>query len=199
MRSSVRTRSLLIILLLPAGLWAYFFIPGCNPIDNVGDPKKPLPEYHPDRPLLFIHQTPSQRGTFYGVIVAIYPDGRIIRTTSESALGESYIRGRLSTEDFAKARRILHDSGILSTKPGGSVVLHSRVENLGVRYGARVSSWGHSPDFENTNNSSSYNPRITKLKNDLLALPIQDSKPEPAAEWYRYPTEFYEGDPSNQR
>jgi hypothetical protein len=179
-------------------LSTYLLIAGCNPIYNVGDPKKALPEYHRDRPFLFIHQDPSQRGKTYGVIVAIYPDGRIIRTTSEATVGESYIRGRLSTEDLAKARRILHDSGLLSTRPGGSTVLHVEAEFVGVRYGERVTSWAHSPGFENTNNGSATNPRITKLKKELLALPVQEPQPEPVAEWHRYPTEFYEVDPANQ-
>jgi hypothetical protein len=164
----------------------YLVVRGCNPIHNVGDPDKPLAEYHPDRPFLFVH-----RDT--GLVMAIYPDGRVIRATSESTVGESYIRGRLSPQDVAQARRILHDSGLLSTKPGGWVVLHSDVECVGVRYGERITSWAHSPGFENTNDSSNTNPRINQLKKELLALPVQEPKPEPSQEWNRYPTEFYEG------
>jgi len=184
-----------------AAIPIYLLIPGCNPIHNVGDPNKPLPEYHPDRPFLFILTTsgypgPGQR-MISGVIVAIYPDGRVIRATSESTIGESYIRGRLSPEHLAQARRILHDSGLLSTKPGGSLVVDAAAEHVGVRYGKRVISWAHSPGFESTNNASNTSSRITRLKKELLALPLEDPKPEPPQEWSRWPTEFYEGDPSN--
>src|SRR5215208_6238288 len=68
------------LLLLVAGSLVIF--PGCNSIEKVGQPGKPLPAFHPDRPFLFIHST-SEYGpgagerTVSGLIVAIYPDGRI--------------------------------------------------------------------------------------------------------------------------
>src|SRR5688572_22530846 len=117
MRRFIRISTALLILAVVAV--SFFFVPACNPIQNVGDPGKPLPSSHPDRPFLFIrrisaytrHPSPS------GVIIAVYPDGRIIRATSESAVGQSYIRGHLSPDDLARARRILKDSGLLSSKP----------------------------------------------------------------------------------
>jgi hypothetical protein len=199
----LRAISPLVVLLLLVGVSVYFAIPGCNPIEKVGQPDQPLPTYHLDRPFLFIHMTPDypapNRRLVSGVIIAIYPDGRIIRAASESTIGESYIRGHLSPENLAQARRILHDSGLLSTKPGGSLVVDAAAEHVGIRYGARVTSWAHSPGFENSNNSDSTNPRITRLKNHLLALPLEDARPDPSQEWSRYPTEFYEGDPSNSQ
>src|SRR4051812_47075922 len=113
-----RAISLIANLILLAVVSTYFLLPRFNPIHNVGDPNNPLPKYPPARPFLFINMdpgwTPPPRKT--GVIVAIYPDGHIIRVTSQSAIGESYIRGRLSPEHLTQARRILHDSGLLSTR-----------------------------------------------------------------------------------
>jgi hypothetical protein len=193
MRRLIRISTALVILAVVAV--SIFFIPACNPIRNVGDPRKPLPSYHPDRPFLFIHSISgyTRDPLPSGVVIAIYPDGRIIRATSQSAVGQSYLRGHLSPDDLARARRILKDSGLLSSKPGGFLVMHAASDHVGVRYGNRVTSWAHTPGLENTNNSSATNPRITRLKQELLALPVQDAKPEPPEEWARSPTEFYEG------
>ncbi len=185
-----RTIALLLTFLLMGGLSIDLLNACSNPIEKVGEPDKPLPEYHADRPFLFIHITPANsRRAVSGLILAIYPDGRIIRVTSESTIGESYIRGRLSTENLAQARRMLHDSGLLSTKPGGVVVVDGGAEHVGIRYEKHVTSWAHTPGYD-------YGPvgsRITQLKKNLLALPLEDPKPEPPQEWDRWPTEFYEG------
>src|ERR1051325_11722955 len=110
-------------MMLAIAALAFATTSGCNSVRNVGNPQKPLPAAPPDRPFLFIYESGGHsRHAAHGVLLAIYPDARIIRATSESTVGQSYIRGRLSPENFAKARRTLGDSGLLSTKPGGIVV-----------------------------------------------------------------------------
>ena len=194
-RPRLRAISLIAILILLAVLSSYFLLPGRNPILNVGDPSKPLPQDHSDLPFLFINMDPGYTTPprILGVIVAIYPDGRIIRVVSESTVGQSYIRGRLSPEQVAKARRILHDSGLLSTGGRDTKMADAPTEQVGVRYGKLVGWWAHNPGFEKTKWSSATNPSITRLKKELLALPVEDPKPEPPKEWSRWPTEFYEG------
>jgi len=196
-RPRFRAISLIAILILLAALSTYFFLPRFNPIHNVGDPNKPLPGYRPDRPFLFINMDSGYSNErITGVIVAIYPDGHIIRATSESTVGKSYIRGRLSPEKLAKARRILHDCGLLSTRGRDTEMSDAPVEQVGVRHGKRVSWWARNPGFENTKWSDVTNSSITRLKKELLALPVEEPTPEPPQAWSTWPTQFYEGDAS---
>ena len=165
---------------------------GCAGVRNVGDPDHPLHSARADAPFVFIHCTPAYGPPWRaGTLVAVWNDGTIVRAASEDQLGQSYVRARLTPEQLAHVRRLLGDSGLLTDHSQSWLIVDAAAETLAVRYDNQVKTWAHSPGFENTSNHDSTDPRITRLKQALLAIPLDNPTPEPAATFSTYPNDWY--------
>src|SRR5688572_30530164 len=164
------------------------FTIGCAGVRHVGNPTHPLPSTRDDAPFVFIYCTSGYSSRLHaGTLVAVWNDGTIVRAASEEQLGQSYVRSRLTPAQLAHVRSLLGASGLLTDHSEQFLVIDAPAENLTVRYGARLKTWAHSPGFEDTGNHDSTDPRITRLKHALLALPLETPTPHPPHEFTSYP------------
>ena len=91
--------------------------------------------------------------------------------------------GHLTSAQVGEVRRILGDSGILSTSTDSNLVVDAADEELTVRGANEVRTWAQSPGFEQTGN-----PLITQIRRKLMAIPLPDAALEPPEQWRRFPT-----------
>ncbi|MCY2950620.1 MAG: hypothetical protein NTU53_01425, partial [Planctomycetota bacterium] len=158
----------------------------------VGDPTRPFPPERLDAPFVFIQTFPGLTLSTHlrsGVLFAVWRDGTIIRATSEPQLGNSYIKGRLTPIQLAQVRRILRDSGILTTPASDSVTLDAHFDSLTTRWGAHLRTWSSAtyavfPDPADL--------RFAKLRESLLSITPPDPTPEPPINWDHYPHPWYQ-------
>ncbi len=146
-------------------------------------------------PFVFMYADPGYVGPGSnrpdGLLLAIWPDGNMVRAVSASQAGRAYSKGRLTAAEVGEVRRILGESGILQMSIESNVAPDRSFEAFTVRWGKTVRTWAHSPGFENTGNASSANVRITELKKRLLAITPADSVPEPVDRWASYQHSWY--------
>lgn len=184
-------RAILQFAVVAAGIVVIAPVVSC--VSPVADPNRPFPDQQSEKPFLFFHLLPAYSPKpVSGIMVAVWPDGKIVRATSESATGREYVGARLSSDQMTALRREIAQSGILSDNGVGMLVLDAASETLLLRWGKTVKSWSHSPGFEGTGNSNCTNPRITAMKRYLMSLALDHALPEPAGAYADYPHAWYE-------
>lgn len=154
------------------------------------------PTSRPDVPFVFVYETSGfvlAADDYGGVLVAVWPDGRVIRASSRHECGRSYVRTMLSPAQLNYVCRAIVHSGVPHSKPDAPLVVDAATEQVSVRRGRRFYRWIHCPGFTGTNNADSTNPQLTAAVDALMALPLNDPQPEPADRWRgRFPAEWEE-------
>lgn len=162
---------------------------------RVKDPHYPLSSQKNDLPFLFLHHFPGHPAQgerlSAGTIVAIWPNGTIVRAKSETEIGHTYIRGRLTSKQLDDVRSELGQSGLLKSSDRNPLVVDAASERVVIRWDGIVRQWAHSPGNEGTINSNSTNPKITALKSYLMALPVDHPAPEPPDAYAKFPQAWY--------
>ena len=125
-----------------------------------------------------------------GVLLAIWPDGKIVRAIMRDQWGKAYVAGVLPANQLAEVAQIINQSKILGSKRVTSLIVDAASEELGVRIGSKAEMWYQNPGALGTNNSDSADPRISALVEQLMAMPTADLHLEPADRWKTYPEEW---------
>jgi hypothetical protein len=96
--------------ILCAGVLCSFFA-GCQ------SKREPYPQVPPQdgRPLLLVRRTPSNQRAIsnHGLLVAVWADGRVIRATAETAIGVSYVQGRVDEKQLSVVRDFIETNRAL--------------------------------------------------------------------------------------
>ena len=125
-----------------------------------------------------------------GVLLAIWPDGKIVRAIMRDQWGKAYVAGVLPANQLAEVAQIINQSKILGSKRVTSLIVDAASEELGLRIGSKAEMWYQNPGALGTNNSDSADPRISALVEQLMAMPTADLHLEPADRWKTYPEEW---------
>jgi hypothetical protein len=157
---------------------------GCSTLQRIGDPNQPIPPEGAADPFVVItresafvflpREPPAPQPPPHGLLVAVWPDGKMVRAVSEDGAGRAYVTAHLTTEQVAGIRRTLGRSGIFWPViiP---IVIDADTEELTLRWGKHDRTWRHMPETGNDDCCS--NHRITAIRQALFAVPLTDAKP----------------------
>ncbi|MHC4675279.1 MAG: hypothetical protein ACYTF1_12875 [Planctomycetota bacterium] len=71
----------------------------------------------------------------YGLVLAVWPDRRVVRVTDKHAIGKSYIEGHMSDEDWEILENLLREYLGIKDTVEDQVVIDAACLGLIVRYG----------------------------------------------------------------
>jgi hypothetical protein len=108
-----------------------------------------------------------------GLVAAFWPDGRVVRATSESDVGQSYVLGMLPPEGRQELLSVLDIAAKRATK-GDGIPLHSAFQVITVRSESGLAQWNRVlPDT---------NSVWSEVQSPLLGLALRESSTVSAEE-----------------
>lgn len=139
----------------------------------------------PTKPFAFMSRMPANSFDASnlnrrGILVAVWPDGKIVRAESEEKIGQSYVMGSLTQDQLEDLRQQIDHRDVLSLE--SHVVPCGGGESLCVRTSKGVESvafGGQQPGSFKT------------VKRFLLDLKITDPVAVPADQYRTYPHDWY--------
>lgn len=142
-----------------------------------------------DRPFVFIYRTPVYpipgKPMISGVLIAVWDDGKMVRTPPGHEVGQSYINCRIKPDAVSKLKQHLIDSDLSFDDPGGMVVVDAASTDLTIRVDGESLTWAHSPPQE-------VNAAITDIEQYLLSLEFDNVEQVDAAPYRIYPHSWYD-------
>ncbi|MFY9821883.1 MAG: hypothetical protein WAM82_10905 [Thermoanaerobaculia bacterium] len=138
-------------------------------------------------PLLFVRQlgeypAPGEPSHFAtGLLVALWPDGRILRATSAQTVARRYFEGEVPPADLASFLAFLETSGLEKREEGGVIIPHNAQRQITLRSGGRTVTFLESlPEPRD--------PILRDLTQRLMALPAGRKR---SVRWIEdYPTRW---------
>ena len=156
----------MLTLVLAATMAAF---PTLTPACRVGDP------------LVAIAMMPGLTNTPLGVVVAVWPDGRILRARVATDPERGHVVGKLSEAEMATLLRVVSESGIWkSTQP--SMPFDVREDLIAVCKGARRRSL---TDMTGSHPRSAQRRLERFLRNLRVVEPAATQVPEDWINWFR--------------
>jgi hypothetical protein len=123
-------------------------------------------------PALVIHQLPDYpqpgRGSKFpgGLVAALWRDGRLVRATSASVVGKSYVEGVITTQECEEFFRLLTTAKTRAPKID-LIPLHVAIQSITVRSEGRTTEWIRIlPDTDSVWGG---------IQSQLLSLPLRRS------------------------
>ena len=105
-----------------------------------------------------------------GLKVAVWQDGKVMRTRSDAKVGKAYIEARLRPEQLNDLMRLIERSGILATPPDDSGPLHSASDGLKVRTLRGLQAWSQYAE--------NIGPVVRQVEDALVAIEISQGAHE---------------------
>ena len=138
-----------------------------------------------------IHRYPAYSFTelVCGPIVAVWPNGRIVRVVSEKEIGKAYVEGVLTSGQLESVLKFIEANDGLLGLDDHPIVMHAAWEQTGIRlkgylieYGeTAVGEWGR----------AEHDADVAALRSYLMSLVIRESRfvqspwTSPPRDWYR--------------
>ncbi|MBK8267591.1 MAG: hypothetical protein IPK83_04515 [Planctomycetes bacterium] len=145
-------------------------------------------ESEPAKPFVFMRymsgnvMSDSPQWKRIGTLVAVWPDGTIVRAESEELSGQSYLKGRLTAEQVSELRNEVDRSGVLTFE--NHVVPCGESTGLTVRTSSGMKTVAYWRENEM--------PTAFKdMKNYLFSLKMDNPTPVAAEQFKKYPHEWY--------
>jgi hypothetical protein len=160
--------------------------------NGISSARSAVPEEHAaffdrDRstiPFLYIYMYPKYPGpgeeVIGGLKVAVWQDGKVVRTRSAAEVGKAYIEGRLRPEQLNQLVRLIERTGILATPPDDTSPMHQASDFLKIRTRSGLLIWSHTvPNAENA--------LVKQIEDSLMAIDIPDIDVfADTSKWVRY-------------
>lgn len=148
-----------------------------------------LDDSRPDVPFVMFQRYGGMNDDFvYGPIVAVWPNGRIVRITSEDAIGKRYVEGILTPSEVEGLLRYITTNERILKLDGGYIMPDSDFERVFIRLKDRRITYGESlpayPDVRRT-------AEFTALRRHLMSLELPNARPV-APPWKVPPRDWYE-------
>jgi hypothetical protein len=133
-----------------------------------------------DMPYLAAASSPGLGFGFHGIVIAVWPDGRLLRASDLSDARQGYIQGHVSEDDMMALRTFIADSGVFEWLAVSHIDMADARLMLCSAQGRRV--------WREDANSPEASP-LASIRNHLLALPYSDPRhvePVPISQWTRW-------------
>ena len=152
---------------------------GCSDKKRVSQsPSLECEESRMDVPFVMFHRYPNypvpNQESICGPIVAVWPDGRIVRVASEDVIGKAYVEGTLASAQLRELLRFIETNEGLLDLDGGEVIVDAAWERLGIRLKGHRLEYGETVgDYA----SLRHNPEMAALRQHLMSLVIREPRP----------------------